>query len=251
MPLRPFSLTHVLYEQGDHLGWLCALFSLAPVFIVVSLVTSFVNRRDLTTFTFLLGTLFNEILNFALKSLLKEPRPEWGKVKGIHDHAPAHGMPSNHAQFAGFNAAWILLWIAFSWRSVGRLWRFMAALAALMLGLVTAGSRVYLHYHDTRQIAVGLAVGALFASLWYFLVLEKIGRQSGLFAWVVKTPLAQWLLVRDCSGNGIDVLTEEYKAISKATSASSASVPPNGKPNEEEEELPQKPRTRGEKKKTG
>ena len=95
MPRRPFSLTYVTYEDGDHLGELCALLSLAPPFIVVAYATLLVARRDAHLAYILCGQLINGALNAILKATINQPRP------GGCDH-PGPGMPSDHSQFMAF-----------------------------------------------------------------------------------------------------------------------------------------------------
>ena len=203
--LVPFTYTHVEYEAGDALGRAAALASLAPIFFVVALATSLAQRRDLGTAALLAGQLANEVLNTALKRALRAPRPT-----SLHPHAPAFGMPSNHAQFAAFSAAYLAIWaLSGRWR-VAAGWRRAAAAAAAAAALVVAASRVYLRYHTPAQVAVGAAVGAAAAAAW-FAVVEALLRPH--FAAVAATPLARALLVRDCSE--ANVLEREYKAVQR------------------------------------
>lgn len=94
-PLRPFSLTYVVYPDGSKLGWLAALVSMSPPFIIVSLVTLLASRPDCHSATLLAGQLLNEALNYVLKHIIREPRPNGGEHAA---HMPKWGMPSNHAQ---------------------------------------------------------------------------------------------------------------------------------------------------------
>ena len=104
--LIAFSLTYVQYNAGDFVGFLCAGLSMAPVFLIVALVTATLSRRDLHIFTGLVGQLLNTIFNVLIKRCIRQPRPS----SPAHDNLSTpdavgfspHGMPSNHAQFVFF-----------------------------------------------------------------------------------------------------------------------------------------------------
>src|SRR4051812_48658583 len=56
---RPFSYTHVVYVEGDRLGWALSGAALLPIFIVVAYATLIASRRDLATVAMLIGQLAN------------------------------------------------------------------------------------------------------------------------------------------------------------------------------------------------
>jgi dolichyldiphosphatase len=207
-----FSYTHVLYPDGDRLGWVFALLTLTPIFVMVSYATLLASRRDLATAALTAGQLLNEVLNYVLKHAVREPRPTH-----VHTHwkdQPKFAMPSNHAQFVGFTATYLVLWVVRRWR-VPAAYRALAV-AGLLGGAAAVGvSRVYLAYHTTAQILVGWAVGAAAGCAW-FGVTESVLRP--LFPRVASWPLSRALLLRDCSAVE-DVLTVEYEATVRAAAA--------------------------------
>jgi len=204
MPLKPFYLTHFEYEEGDALGKLAALASLAPIFAIVSFCTLIASRRDLATPAFLLGQLLNEAVNAALKRALRQPRPP-SQLR--HSGPSDFGMPSAHAQFCFFFCVYFTLWGARHWR-VGALWRAASAAAAVAGAAAVAASRVYLRYHSVPQVAAGAAVGAACGGVWFFVV-EALLRPR--FAALARSPLGRALWLRD--GTGAHVLLEEYRAV--------------------------------------
>jgi len=213
MSLQPFSLTHVEYIPGDALGWLASLASLAPVFWLAVAAATLVQRRDLGCAAYLCGQLANEVLNWLLKRALAQPRPA---AAAVHLHAgPVYGMPSNHAQFAGFFAASACAWAA-SGRGCGgaRARAAAAAAAALAAAAAVGASRVYLHYHSVEQVVAGWAVGAAAGTAWAALV---DGALRPHFARLAATPLARTCGVRDASV--VDVLRIEYEAVVAAAAA--------------------------------
>jgi len=209
---RPLSILHVEYEDGDAVGALAALVSQAPVFCIVAYAALLASRRDLTTASLLAGTLLNEALNAALKAALAEPRPA-----GAPPFAPAHGMPSNHAQFAGFAFAALSLWAARRW-GAGAAWRAAAVAAGAAAAAAVCASRLYLGYHDARQVGAGAAVGAVAGAAWHALT-EAVLRPA--FPALAATPLARFLLVRDAT-HVPHILAAEYAVCAPAPRAQKA-----------------------------
>ncbi|KAA0153194.1 hypothetical protein FNF29_03382 [Cafeteria roenbergensis] len=184
--LEPFKFTHVVYQKGDLLGKLMALLSLAPIFIMVSYATLVASRRDLRTISLVVGQLLNELLNTALKHWIKQPRP----VALVRFHLGSYGMPSDHAQFMFFAAAYVLLFASLRWGQPLYA-RAGWCLAAVCFAAAVALSRVYLMYHTPEQILVGALVGSVAGVAW-FAVTEALLQPS--FRAVAETPLARWLL---------------------------------------------------------
>ena len=215
MPLRPFSATYFTYDDGDRLGFLAALLSLTPVFVMVSYATLIASRPDCHTITLVTGQLANEVLNYVLKHALKQPRPG-----GERDHVPKYGMPSNHAQFAFFAAVYTVLWAARRWQAAWVV-RVATVAAALVGATAVCAARVYLGYHSLAQVGVGAAVGSAAAAAWYY-VTELLLRPH--FAAIVRLPLARALFLRN-SGPCAHVLRVEYDAVMAAGAAASTAVP--------------------------
>jgi dolichyldiphosphatase len=102
--LKPFSVTFVVYEEGDFIGKVMALFTLVPVFIMVSYATLIVFNRNLKVIYLAIGQLLNELLNYKLKLMIREPRPN----ANLLDDG-TFGMPSSHSQFICFWACFVLV----------------------------------------------------------------------------------------------------------------------------------------------
>jgi dolichyldiphosphatase len=203
---QPLSLLHVEYETGDSVGALLALISQTPIFVMVAYATLFVSRRDLATASLLTGQLLNEASNYALKHILAEPRPA-----GAPGFAPEHGMPSNHSQFMGFLVSAGALWALRRWRA-GVIWRLAAVLGALVLATLVCASRLYLGYHDVRQVVAGAVVGVVSGIAWHAFTETAL---RPLFPAIANTSLARFLLVRDCS-HVDNIILAEYLAAAPA-----------------------------------
>lgn len=169
-PLQPgqklLSLTTVVYREGDLVGKALAFASLLPLMILVGYITCIGLRRDTHTVFILVGQLLNEAINAALKSSIKEERP---------DGAPAdsYGMPSSHSQFMAFFAVYVVSFLAARLRvgaaahmpadrwAAFKTENYLGGVAILIGTLLVMASRVYLKYHTPSQVAVGLVIGAV------------------------------------------------------------------------------------------
>ena len=101
----PLSLTFVSYQQGDTIGKVAALVTLAPIFAHVALGSWILARRELHAACLFAGSVLNTALCVAIKSQVRQPRPAGATLQD-------YGMPSNHAQTTTFLALYcvLLLW---------------------------------------------------------------------------------------------------------------------------------------------
>jgi dolichyldiphosphatase len=203
---RPFSSTCVFYEEGDTVGYFAALFSLVPIFVMVSLATLLASRRDLHTLTFIAGKLADDAVNAVLKHVIAEARPP-----GPDRWSSSYGMPSNHSQFMAFLVAYAALWGWRRWRGAGNAWKTLCFAGVAAGALLVMLSRVHLRYHTPAQVAVGGAVGLVTGSVWFW-VTEALLRPH--FQAVAEWPVCRWAMVRDVGD--IDVLGVEYEAARSA-----------------------------------
>ncbi len=145
------SYPHIQYTPNDPLGFICALLSLMPVFIIIALITLTIDRRrNSLVFTSLLGQIGNTIINVITKHIIRQPRP-------MDTHS--YGMPSNHAQFIFF---FIGFWIPKINKD-----KLRRITALIIVACAVATSRVYLHYHTTNQVVVGAGIGLGLGYIWH------------------------------------------------------------------------------------
>ena len=194
---KPFSLTFVEYEEGDIIGLALAASSLVPVFIVVSALTTIFIRRDLHSIAFFVGLSLNYVSNACLKSYMAEERPRAVSGRSVFNK---YGMPSTHAQFMAFVAAYQCLFVAVRLSHKGGSlveWAWKAAWCAgnLCLAAVVIYGRVYLHYHTAEQVGYGAAFGAIAAAAWF--ALTHCALSPAAFPYLASTGAAEFLLVRD------------------------------------------------------
>ena len=166
---KTFSWTQVDYPEGDVFGKILAVLSLSPWVIAVIFVTIFCVKRDLHTFFYGTGIVTSEVINFALKNAIKEPRPEMERDPS--NLAQKYGMPSSHSQFmffvATYNAMFVFIRLRHQESSLLKvLW---SLLIFCISGLVAYG-RIYLQYHTISQVGWGIVVGTLLAFAWFFVV---------------------------------------------------------------------------------
>ena len=110
---KPFSLTHVTYPvlhspgfHQRHVPRLLALLSLTPPFGVCALVTASLIYKDAVAAYLLAGSLLATSISALLKRGMRQPRPP--RYDDDEDGVD-YGMPSNHACFAWFCAAFVIL----------------------------------------------------------------------------------------------------------------------------------------------
>mmetsp|Transcript_17725 Transcript_17725/g.25552 ORF Transcript_17725/g.25552 Transcript_17725/m.25552 type:complete len:228 (-) Transcript_17725:3827-4510(-) len=146
-----FSFTHVEYESRDPIGWILALVSLAPFFVLTFLATLTVFRREVHALFCGIGLVANDILSSRLKKVsLSIASFEAFAARPPNAPMGGGGLPSSHAQFAGF-----VLGYSFFLPANARILR---ALSVLFLTL-TCVSRLYLNYHSPLQVLAGSLVG--------------------------------------------------------------------------------------------
>jgi len=192
---KTLSLTHVEYPEGDKLGKIFAIYSLAPLVIAIVLFTLFVSRRDLHTATLGVGVILNHILNQVLKRMYREPRPVIRAVV-----LEEHGWPSNHCQYMWFVCMYSLLFIKYrlhhrwGWVEVG--WKFIAVVLCIGGALVMAYSRVYLQYHTVNQVVAGSWIGSVAALVWFLFTQYCL---TPYFQVITGWRISELLLIRDCT----------------------------------------------------
>jgi membrane-associated phospholipid phosphatase len=204
----PFAVTFCKHLPGDRVGGFACLLSLAPIFVLISLGTLLLSRRDPATLLFIAGLIASTLFNDYLKLVIKEPRPCSDTHYCSLSEGDVYGMPSGHTQFQAFAAAYISLWaLSGRWREPSALLRW-AVVAGCWASVACVGSsRLYLHYHTLRQVAVGGALGVVLATLWFF----GVEGARPLFGYLAGSALGRWLMIRDCSE--VDTLRVEYEAV--------------------------------------
>lgn len=128
---------------------------LAPLILFILSIFFLRNKTKYILF-FIYGFVFNNILNALLKLLIQEPRPskdqkaiEIGITNGARIGFDKYGMPSGHAQNAGF----ALAFITFSLRSPG-----ITGLYTI-ISLISMYQRYLYSNHTILQLVVGFFIG--------------------------------------------------------------------------------------------
>jgi membrane-associated phospholipid phosphatase len=128
---------------------------LAPLILFI-LSLFFLRNKTKYILFFIYGFVFNNILNALLKLLIQEPRPskdqkaiEIGITNGARIGFDKYGMPSGHAQNAGF----ALAFITFSLRS--------PVITGLytIISIISLYQRYLYNNHTILQLIVGFFIG--------------------------------------------------------------------------------------------
>ena len=197
MRWKPFSLTFVEYQEGDVIGLALAASSLIPLFIVVSAVTTIFIRRDIHSIAFFVGLALNYVSNACLKFYMAEERP---RVISGRSHFNRYGMPSTHAQFMTYVAAYQCLFVLFRLSHKGGsllewLWKVTWCAGNLAVAVTVVYGRVYLYYHTVEQVVYGAAFGSLCAVAWFAVTHWVLS--PALFPYLASTRAAEFFLLRD------------------------------------------------------
>ncbi|KAJ5545500.1 hypothetical protein N7461_007804 [Penicillium sp. DV-2018c] len=159
-PLATLSLTHVHYNPNDKLSFASAWLALVPQALCVSYATLIWSTREVEVIMMFVGQMASEVLNWTLKRVIKEERPQGIYGKG-------YGMPSSHAQFMTFFSVYLTLFLLFrhsqasasSYPNVAVLLRILVMLGLCIGAAAVAASRIYLNYHTPKQVFAGCAAG--------------------------------------------------------------------------------------------
>ncbi|BFZ55200.1 hypothetical protein PYCC9005_002240 [Savitreella phatthalungensis] len=186
--LRAFGLTHVLYPvESGLVGYGCAVLALVPQAMLVWYGGVVYSRRQWDSVWMLAGQLACEGLNDLLKKAIRQPRPQTRNFDG-------YGMPSSHAQFMGYFAAYMVLTA-----------HPLEKVPAVVLAVAVAGSRVFLAYHSVEQVIVGVVVGVVFGVVWATVARRAV---EPLWPLITRNPISNLLRMKDTETN----LTAEHKA---------------------------------------
>ncbi|EFQ97269.1 dolichyldiphosphatase [Nannizzia gypsea CBS 118893] len=196
IPVASLSLTHVNYNPEDPLSYLCAFLALVPQALIISYVSLCWATREAEIIFMLAGQLSCEVLNFGLKRVIKQERPNQMNGKG-------YGMPSSHSQFMGYFAIFFTLFLlvrhtpSSSIRSgyISMVERVGLSALACAGALAVALSRIYLNYHTLEQVMAGTAIGVVYGFTWFGI--GSFLRKSGWLGWGLGLPPVRYLRIRD------------------------------------------------------
>lgn len=130
-----------------------------PSFILIFLPLGYWLWRQNAFTRITVLVILSTIVNAFLKDLWQNPRPDI--IYAIDpDVGNSFGMPSGHAQIA------VVLWFGLAFE-IRQRWAWMAA-SLLVLGI--ACSRIYLGVHDLEDVLAGLVIGAASLCLYRWIL---------------------------------------------------------------------------------
>jgi membrane-associated phospholipid phosphatase len=154
---------------------LCKIGNWGPLIVFGTSVYLLSDKGNMLYY-YVVGLIFNAILNVFLKITIQQPRPSIDTDKfnillknykedifknGIPD---IFGMPSGHTQSIVFSTVYVFL--SLKERNI--------LLFYMLLSLITMWQRVYCNHHTVFQVMVGTAIGSLFAYFVYKLARQNI-----------------------------------------------------------------------------
>lgn len=168
MPCK--SLT--IHLTDDYIGMFYAYYSLIVYCIPFVYLTLMIRDRHILTWSCCGSHLVHELTTRYIKRLIGLPRPPDGPPpSGLFDGP--YGMPSQHVACNSYMTTMLTLILFYHYRGYGNLKLKLLASLILLIGLlIQCQARVYLKYHDLRQVIGGLFHGSL-SSLIYFILIER------------------------------------------------------------------------------
>jgi len=203
------SILTSLQDPSDHLSYLSAWLALVPQALCIIYVTLIWSTREIEVLLMFAGQMACEILNFGLKRLIKEERPQ-------QMHGKGYGMPSSHSQFVSFFSISLTFFLLLrhqpyslhrdankaagaaiypTYKQSTLLERLLLSVLALTGAASVCASRVYLSYHTPKQVLAGVAAGVIFALAWFMFTTAL--RRTGWIEWSLETQLARLVRMRD------------------------------------------------------
>jgi len=144
------------------------IFSPLILFIISSLI---LYTKPVLYSYYLVGLVFNTILNMVLKETFKDPRPEEDiKVieialhKGKRISSDVYGMPSAHAQNMGFSTMFIY------YATKSETWTTFY----FIVSVITMLQRYVFKNHTIAQVIIGFAVGCSVGYMFYYFFEKKM-----------------------------------------------------------------------------
>ena len=133
--------------------------------------------KSYNLYYYCIGYVMNHILNWVLKTIIKQPRPDIDETtfKLALKHGKRYinrnglpygifGMPSGHSESCLFSTTFVFL-VLRDYKILG---------GCLLLSIVTICQRVAFNHHTIAQVIVGAVVGLIFGQLIYCLSQQAI-----------------------------------------------------------------------------
>lgn len=135
----------------------------APIILnIISVLLLF--NKHVYLFFYIIGSVINIILNFILKMMIKDPRPNQdiilfnlGYKHGKRFSIDKYGMPSGHSQIVGFSTSFICLVLQNNY----------IALFYFIISMITMFQRYEYKNHTFSQIIIGFCIGIIMGYIFY------------------------------------------------------------------------------------
>lgn len=131
--------------------------------LIIIFISSFKLFNKRTYFNFyILGLLFNTIINSFLKYLIQDPRPSNQFSKEVKNSdlilpSDKYGMPSGHAQNLGYSLGFMFIFI----KNTYFFWIF------IIISIITMFQRYISQKHSILQLFIGFIFGLIIGITFY------------------------------------------------------------------------------------
>eukprot|EP01103_Thecamoeba_quadrilineata_P007749 TRINITY_DN17583_c0_g1_i1.p1 TRINITY_DN17583_c0_g1~~TRINITY_DN17583_c0_g1_i1.p1 ORF type:complete len:197 (+),score=17.58 TRINITY_DN17583_c0_g1_i1:42-632(+) len=147
-------------EDGLNLG--LGLITHLPFVLVLGLISLIVINREVHWIFFFFGQILNLAFNSLLKNIIRQPRPT--KSTSLD-----YGMPSSHSSYVFFFCAYLTCFVILKTKYTPTTRSFVIAVLAF-IAIIVGYSRIHLAFHTLEQVIVGMILGIITGTSWYFFV---------------------------------------------------------------------------------
>ena len=151
------TINNTLNNTIDYIGYS------GPVLLLISSIYLLWDKKTFLSI-YLIGLMFNIILNFVLKGLIQQARPTEDKrlfnleiLKGDRISYDRYGMPSGHAQSAFYST--IFVYLVLKNNSITAVY--------LLVSFIILYQRIKYKNHTFLQVVIGSFIGSIMSFLVY------------------------------------------------------------------------------------
>lgn len=132
-----------------------------PYILLIILTLMLLTYKSSTLFgiIFIMAAI-NSQINYILKGIFKEPRPNANTFKAGAKNNHSYGMPSGHSQSSSFFASMIVKLF-----KSGIPYLNFIKLGSVLLVIITGLQRIFYKFHTIKQVLAGWSIGTFNALL--------------------------------------------------------------------------------------
>jgi len=148
--------------------------SALPIYVLIASFLEGIIFQDIRGLIFFVAIIFNILINFGLKVLMKNLSGSKRPVNEPGNCGDSYGMPSGHSQFAWFFSTFWVLYIYYNNTFKNKTSNILSIVSLILLALIVSISRVYINCHTTNQVLIGGLIGIIIGCVSFLCVKKMI-----------------------------------------------------------------------------